>query len=233
MLRSARSWSNSPAVVPMPSKPPRDWYAELRLPSDASTDAITEAVERRSRQAAALANTAPERSQQLRDEVRTMKRDLLSGEQARRVYDASRAAATTKTADSIAQPPASFEPVPFWMQADSVEPNRDAAPGSAWPPMDNNARHSYGQQSAAASYQSRFAKFIASAYVCRDCGYAAQPRDRFCAQCGSPLKPVRRHVPVTVPVQHPDACAYCGTIAGWDHRFCRTCGAARAQGTGP
>ena len=74
--------------------PPGDWYAELRLQPDASTNEIAQAVEKRSRQATALANTAPERSQLLREQVRAMKRDLLSGDDARQRYDAARAANT-------------------------------------------------------------------------------------------------------------------------------------------
>jgi hypothetical protein len=47
-----------------------DWYAYLNIATDAPTGQVEQAVERLSRQATALAVTAPERSQRLRDTVR-------------------------------------------------------------------------------------------------------------------------------------------------------------------
>lgn len=70
-----------------------DWYEVLKLAPDSATERIEAAVERLSRQATALAVTAPERSQRLRDQVRAMKRDLLSGPENRARYDEARAAA--------------------------------------------------------------------------------------------------------------------------------------------
>jgi DNA-directed RNA polymerase subunit RPC12/RpoP len=64
-----------------------DWYAYLRLSPQAPEEQIAQAVERLSRQAAALAVTAPERSQRLRDTIRLIKRDLLSGQEHRQRYD--------------------------------------------------------------------------------------------------------------------------------------------------
>jgi hypothetical protein len=77
-----------------------DWYAYLNLPTDTPTEQVEQAVERLSRQAAALAVTAPERSQQLRDTVRAIKRDLLSGPDSRARYDAG----VTAQAQTAAQP---------------------------------------------------------------------------------------------------------------------------------
>ena len=56
-----------------------DWYAYLRLPPEATAGDIERVVERLSRQASALAATASERSQLLRETVRAIKRDLLPG----------------------------------------------------------------------------------------------------------------------------------------------------------
>jgi hypothetical protein len=94
-----------------------DWYAYLNIATDAPTEQIEQAVERLSRQATALAVTAPERSQRLRDTVRTIKRDLLSGPEARARYDAGRNAA--------AEPPQAPAP------SASVPPPPTAAP-SPW-----------------------------------------------------------------------------------------------------
>ncbi|MGC1755170.1 MAG: hypothetical protein WA805_18955, partial [Trebonia sp.] len=70
-----------------------DWYANLGLSPQAPEEQIAQAVERLSRQAAALAVTAPERSQRLRDTIRLIKRDLLSGQENRQRYDLGLAAA--------------------------------------------------------------------------------------------------------------------------------------------
>jgi len=83
-----------------------DWYAFLRLSPQASEEEIAQAVERLSRQAAALAVTAPERSQRLRDTVRLIKRDLLSGQENRQRYDLGTAALAPPPAVPVAPAPA-------------------------------------------------------------------------------------------------------------------------------
>lgn len=83
-----------------------DWYAFLRLSPQASEEEIAQAVERLSRQAAALAVTAPERSQRLRDTVRLIKRDLLSGPESRHRYDLGMAALAPQTPVPVAPAPA-------------------------------------------------------------------------------------------------------------------------------
>jgi curved DNA-binding protein CbpA len=65
----------------------RDLYEVLGVGRDATAEAITEAAERLTRQASALANTAPERSQQLRELIRAAKELLLAGDEQRRRYD--------------------------------------------------------------------------------------------------------------------------------------------------
>jgi uncharacterized OB-fold protein len=65
----------------------QDWYSVLGLAAAATTEEIGSAVERLTRQASALALTAPERSRQLREQARAIKLDLLSGEAQRQHYD--------------------------------------------------------------------------------------------------------------------------------------------------
>ena len=62
-------------------------YEILGVGREASAETITEAAERLTRQASALANTAPERSQQLREHVRGAKERLLAGQEERLHYD--------------------------------------------------------------------------------------------------------------------------------------------------
>jgi hypothetical protein len=81
-----------------------DWYAYLNLSADTPTEQVEQVVERLSRQAAALAVTAPERSQQLRDTVRAIKRDLLSGPDSRARYDAGLIAQAPAAQPPAAQP---------------------------------------------------------------------------------------------------------------------------------
>ena len=88
--RPSRSISARQVTDSMELAESNNWYAFLRLSPGAREDEIQSAVERLSRQASALAVTAPERSQSLRETVRAIKRDLLSGPENRRRYDAPR-----------------------------------------------------------------------------------------------------------------------------------------------
>jgi hypothetical protein len=67
----------------------RDWYTVLGISAQATAAEITTAVERLTRQATALSVTDPDRSRQLREQARDIKRDLLSGELERQRYDQS------------------------------------------------------------------------------------------------------------------------------------------------
>lgn len=115
-----------------------DWYGYLNIAPDAPTEQVEQAVERLSRQATALAVTAPERSQRLRDTVRSIKRDLLSGAEARARYDAEREAAATSAQppsppvapSSMASPPAAPTQVP----ASQVPPPPSFSPAAVPPP---------------------------------------------------------------------------------------------------
>jgi hypothetical protein len=66
---------------------PGNWYAVLGVDPAATTEQITAAVERLARHANALSLTAPERARHLRDQVRAIKADLLSGTEQRERYD--------------------------------------------------------------------------------------------------------------------------------------------------
>ena len=123
-----------------PMRQQEDWYAYLNIAPDALTDQVEQAVERLSRQATALAVTAPERSQRLRDTVRSIKRDLLSGPEARARYDAEREAAATSAQPPSPQeaapqvpPPPSFTPASGTVPPPptAVPPPPPFAPGSA------------------------------------------------------------------------------------------------------
>lgn len=76
-----------------------DLYKTLGVERDADEEALEVAIERLTRQASALANAAPERSQQLREELRTAKERLLSGTEQRQRYDNELAAAERLAAD--------------------------------------------------------------------------------------------------------------------------------------
>jgi Double zinc ribbon len=108
-----------------------DWYAYLRLSPGATTEQIEQAVERLSRQATALAMTAPERSQLLRDTIRSIKRDLLSGPDSRQRYDVSRAPQSQPTAPAPqSSPPA---PQPFAPSAQPFVPSAQPFASPAQP----------------------------------------------------------------------------------------------------
>lgn len=79
---------------------PMDWYSFLGVGPEATTEQIATAVERLSRQANALALTAPERARQLRDQARAVKQDLLSGPESRQRYDQGLATRAASNADA-------------------------------------------------------------------------------------------------------------------------------------
>ena len=77
-----------------------DFYAKLSVTTTATEDEVRAAVEALSRKATAMANTAPERSQGLREQVRQIKATLLSGPTERAAYDATLAATSSAPAAS-------------------------------------------------------------------------------------------------------------------------------------
>lgn len=145
-----------PAVDPVKES---DWYSVLGLPPQASTEQIRAAVEKMSRQASALANTAPHRSQELREITRAIKRDLLSGAETRQRYDLSRQDRGTPPS----APPAT--PVP-----EAAVPSAAAGP-------------------AGAGLGARLKRFMQASWTCPACGEGAMPNDKFCKACGTSITP--------------------------------------------
>lgn len=179
-----------------------DWYAYLRLSPEATTEQIQQAVERLSRQATALAVTAPERSQLLRETVRSIKRDLLSGAENRQRYDVGRAAAS--------------QPAP-----QHVPSAQDTAPPQAEPIPVPPAPAFTGE-----SVSSRIARFLRTGWTCSSCGKDALPSDKFCTKCGSPIKPVQ---PDTAPARARPTCGNCGAAVAAHDAFCARCGTPVAK----
>jgi hypothetical protein len=208
-----------------------DWYAVLGLAASASTEEITAAVEKRSRQASAMANTAPERSQQLREQLRALKRDLLSGDDARERYDAARRAAG---AGAPGTPPALPHPDGALAQQATIpgaEPQPGYHQGYGQPSVEQQHGQStypqpVGEQQLQGRRPGRFRAFLQSGWTCPTCAESYTPGDKFCTQCNQQLTADRSYVPVPPPT-NPNACYYCGTIAATTHRFCRNCGAGR------
>lgn len=172
-----------------------DWYAYLRLPRQAPEEQIAQAVERLSRQAAALAVTSPERSQRLRDTIRLIKRDLLSGQENRQRYDQGLAAAGTAAATA---------PVPG-----PVGPQAAPVPVAPAPV--------FGGEGVG----SRIARFLRTGWTCSACGKEALPSDKFCTKCGTPIKPVQ---PEVKPKSARAVCANCGAALASNDVFCSRCG---------
>ena len=174
-----------------------DWYAYLRLSRQVPEEQIAQAVERLSRQAAALAVTAPERSQRLRDTIRLIKRDLLSGHENRQRYDLGLAAAGAQGA-----------------------PAAPEAPGPQAPPMPVAPAPAFSGIGAE-SVGSRIARFLRTGWTCAACGKEALPSDRFCTKCGTPIKPVQSDGP---PPRTRAACVNCGGALTANDVFCSRCG---------
>jgi Double zinc ribbon len=207
-----------------------DWYAYLQLPPEATTGDIEQAVERLSRQASALAVTTPERSQLLRETIRAIKRDLLSGPESRPRYDAPRsqrpaAPAPVPPAGTAAWPvPAPPRPAPPAPPGIAPAPPAPVPPAAADAPAPLMPSGPGGQ-----GVGSRLTRFLRTGWTCPGCGKGAVPSDKFCTKCGTPIRPIQ-----------PDAgserdraprprsvCPSCANPLGPMDVFCSMCGAQR------
>jgi hypothetical protein len=184
-----------------------DWYAFLNLPVNAASEEIERAVERLSRQAAALAATAPERSQQLRDKIRAVKRDLLSGPEPRARYDAGLAETAAAPAAPAPQPPLS--PQPPLPPEPTLPPQTPGWPGGQEP------------------VSSRIMRFLRTGWTCAACGKGALPADKFCTRCGAAITPTRQDGQ-QAPAERA-SCANCGATLGTNDAFCARCGTRTAK----
>jgi hypothetical protein len=207
-----------------------DWYAYLNIATDAPIEQVEQAVERLSRQATALAVTAPERSQRLRDTVRSIKRDLLSGPEARARYDAGRDAAATPTPVPISQLPPPAMPAPVTEAVPpppsySPPPTAPASPvpGGSYgggPPGVGPAGRSGGGGAGGERIGARLARFLRTGWVCAECGKDALPSEKFCTRCGTAIIPTR---PEAVPATRV-TCVNCAAQVGVNDAFCARCG---------
>jgi curved DNA-binding protein CbpA len=205
----------------METMPGPDWYAVLRLTPDASAEEIAGAVERLSRQASALATTAPERSQQLRETLRSIKRDLLSGPENRQRYDQSRAQARNAVpTQAPAAPTAQRPPVPQYPAA----PPPPAAPAPA-PASAPASAAGPGPEGMGA----RFARFMRTGWACSNCGKGSLPNEKFCSRCGSPIQPPAPGTAARGAAARNLVCANCGKQLRSSDVFCGSCGTRRAD----
>lgn len=192
-----------------------NWYAALRLSPTATEEEIQGAVERLSRQASALAATAPERSQLLRETIRSIKRDLLSGQENRSRYDASLpqhptaampARQPTPAAGPVPPLPGPGAPVPVRPEAVPYRPAREGVPGPA----------------------SYLARFLRSGWTCPACGKGAVPSDKFCTKCGTPIQALQPEARGAERAARPrSTCAVCANPLGTTDAFCSKCGSRR------
>lgn len=223
-----------------------DWYAYLGLPPEATAEDVQHGVERLSRQASALAATSPERSQQLRETIRAIKRDLLSGPDDRAAHEAARLPASAPAAPPpAAAPPGSFGAAPPASPVPPAPPVQSAAamlgPGSDAPPAPAPAApppaapagpgplppSPYAQVGQAA--MARLARFLRTGWTCPSCGKGGLPSDKFCTKCGAPIQAIR-HDTASGPGQAPrprPACSACANPLGPTDVFCPKCGTRR------
>lgn len=168
----------------------RNWYVLLGVDRGASDGEISSAVEKLSRTSAALAVTNPERSQQIREIVRLIRRDLLSGPAPRSSYDQ-----LLRTAEQPSRPSA----IPLQPQ-----PRVDPAPPlggltgrflrflkEGWTCQSCGAPSNPGDRFCAACGGEITPVLVAARAVekpsCPSCGVQVRAEDRFCAACGAPL----------------------------------------------
>jgi hypothetical protein len=227
-----------------------DWYAYLNIATDAPTEQIEQAVERLSRQATALAVTAPDRSQRLRDTIRAIKRDLLSGPEARGRYDADRAAAAESPqvpppSATIPPPPTAVPPAPAYAPP-PVAPTSPTAggpyadgptdgPNVGGPAAGPGGGPAGGPGSARLAgggwpgggpgggerISARLVRFLRTGWTCAECGKEALPSDKFCTRCGTVITPTRHEA--AAPTTRV-TCVNCAAPVGVNDAFCARCG---------
>jgi hypothetical protein len=203
----------------------QDWYTVLGLERTATDAAVGDAVERLSRQASALANTAPDRSQQMRDTVRAIRADLLSGPATRATYDGRLAgpapqgppALSPAAHDAVAQP---RPPSPPAAGPDGA-PGVAAGAGTYGGPAPGGPGVVDSVVAGIAPVVSRFRRFLQTGWTCPNCGAEGGPGTRFCAKCGGPMKSAEQ--PAPAPSARP-RCAGCSAPLGAGARFCSQCG---------
>jgi hypothetical protein len=186
----------------------QDWYAYLRLAPGATAEDIQRAVERLSRQASALALTAPERSQLMRENIRAIKHDLLSGPEQRRQYDELQA-----RGNQPAVPP----PV-----APAPEPPRVSRPPA--PPLQPGPTPA---RPASETVRSKLARFLRTGWTCPACGKGAVPSDRFCTNCGTPISPILSNYDGVQERPSRPTCVRCANLMSSLDVFCSRCGHRR------
>ena len=210
-----------------------DWYAKLGLTSTATENEVRAAVEALSRKATAMANTAPERSQGLREQVRQIKLTLLSGPTERAAYDAALAmtsgapapsGATVALAQQWAEHPGT-PPGPQPYQSPTPAPEQTTSPAV---------------RPAGGTWGSKFKQFLQTGWSCPTCGEGAMPNEPTCRRCGTAIPQPALVTDFSLP-QHPlqqplpahdsanDACADCGAVIGAGVRFCTRCGKPQTQ----
>ncbi len=216
-----------------------NWYVKIGVTPTATEDEVRAAVEALSRKATAMANTAPERSQGLREQVRQIKATLLSGPTERAAYDATlamtvSAGATAGTTAGATVAPALAQhlaqhPVPS--AGPQPHPSLTPRPEPTVPPAVRPPGGTWG---------SKFKQFLQTGWSCPTCGEGALPNERTCRRCGTdipqpalvtdfslPQTPLRQ--PVQAPDTAADPCAGCGAVMGTGVRFCTRCGKPQTQ----
>lgn len=195
-----------------PDNPKTDWYAVLKVSADAADEEIRVSTEKLSRQAAAMATTDPDRSQQLRDCVRSIRADLLSGPAARAVYDAR--LTTARSAEPTEEVAPSAVALPPPTAASTGPPSAGADARSGGPPSPHRVIDAVVNGIGPAA--SRFRRFLQAGWTCPNCGADGGPMDKFCSRCGAAMK--------TPEAPGKKTCPTCSAVLGSSDRFCSRCG---------
>jgi Double zinc ribbon len=194
-MGSESSWSHATGMV-------QDWYALLKVDAGSDDQTLDDAIERLSRQASVLANTSPERSQQIRENLRAIKRDLRSGPEARLRYNEKLSGYRQDTVSAAAATRSPSEP-----QAAGQGTNSPQAPSIVDAVVANLA-----------PVASRFRRFLQTGWRCPACGSDGGPGDQFCMKCGAAMK--------SDNVVRKTMCSTCKATLAPGDRFCGRCGTA-------
>jgi rubrerythrin len=176
---------------------PSNWYAVLGVDRAATTEQITAAVERLARHANALSLTAPERARRLRDQVRAIKQELLSGTEQRERYDQQLGGQEEDAGTSPPPPPAAarasglMSRVTQFLQAGWTCPDcgYGALPTDRFcPKCGSKIQSGVPHRPAKPTYADAAAPGDAPAAPppsCAKCGGPIASGDAFCTRCGA------------------------------------------------
>jgi len=225
-----------------------DLYKVLGVERDANEESLAAAIDRLTRHASALANVSPERSQQIREQLRSAKEYLLSGAEARERYDrgleireaaeAQRARALVPVSrgvyvldEGLAQVAKNAVQLTraglYTSPAAKLGADLDRARVNE---LDDGVEINSSQAVHPVVRPNRCVAPTTGELNCTSCGSPLTGEAKFCGTCGAPRVEVSaQELALVAPTTGELNCTSCGSPLTGEAKFCGTCGAPRVE----